>query len=127
MLKTYVSARGIWKASNSGCQICSILQNIQNLFHGGPGRRQSTCTNDSKFENKAHFIQVTGFLHLLIQGINYRAPLLKVPPCPFSKGCVLITISSFSSSCKLQKDNPKAVNVNLLTDSCRLSILCSSS
>jgi hypothetical protein len=48
------------KASNSGCQTCSILQNIQNFFHGGPGRRQSTCTNDSKFENKAHFIHVTG-------------------------------------------------------------------
>jgi hypothetical protein len=138
-VRTFSSLHLFEKASNSGCQSCSILllsinerlvaseQNLQNLFHGQPGRRQNTCTNDSKFEDTTHFIQVTEFLHLLIQGINYRPAFLKLSPCPFSKGCVFITITSFSSSCKLQKDNPKAINVNLLIDSCRASILYSSS
>jgi hypothetical protein len=102
-------------------------QNLQNLFHGRPGRRQFTCTADSKFEDTTHFIPVTAFLHLLIQGINYRPGIVKPLPCPFNKGCVFVTITSFSSSCKLQKDNPKVINVNLLIESCRVRILYSSS
>ena len=91
-------------------QTCSILlsinkslvafeQNLYNLFHGWPLRRLCIGTNDSKIENTTQFIQVTGFLDLLIQCINYRIAFLNVTPCPLGKGCVFITIISFPSSC----------------------------
>ena len=106
--------------------IVASKQVVQNLLHGRPIRRRCWSTDDSQFEDTAHFIQITRFLNLLIQGIGYGFAFFNVTQCPICQGCLFVSLTSFSSCGQLEEDSTETEHINLLIHSPCVSILCNS-